>query len=139
MVRSGHSMAAKFMTAVLVWQMLVHGLFGCCTHHAQGCVAANADELHPAPAADSAAAFTQSSDSHDEHSCPGDAPRCVFVSVSPSDLSSHHLVWITGAATAPLAQASLAPVNLQQIVVSPIPLESWSAGERCAQLQIWRI
>jgi len=122
-------MTAKFVTSVLVWQMLVHGLFGCCTHHAQDGIAAD----------DPAAALTHSSDPHEEHSCPCDEPRCVFVSVSPSDSSSLSLVWIAGAAPAPLAQAILGPVNPQQTVVPPIPLESLSAGERCAQLQTWRI
>jgi hypothetical protein len=136
MARSGDSMTAKFATAVLVWQMLVHGLFGCCTHHTQGQVALTADESRIA-AADLAAAHAESSDSHDEHSCPGDVPRCVFVSMSPLDLSALSRAGFAGPAVSPLAEVISPPVNSRQTVVPPFPFESLSAQERCAQWQTW--
>jgi hypothetical protein len=151
-------MCVKVVNAVVILQMLAHGILGCCWHHAHAFEHLNCSHLTVAAVEVAAQAFPKHTCCHGHApveaaeetksapEMPSDVPepcsetRCSFVKALSADSTENMLKTMVSQAIefSPFVQFVCdEPVSLRRDL--PVVLRSHSPVERCSLFQAWLI
>lgn len=152
-------MCAKLIHVVLLLQMLAHGIFGCCWHHAHATEGVTcrheviANEKHDVHACNHHAhqnhdvlpvisdELSESSDPQPDRSEPCDEVRCLFVNAESTQFFSLQLLSLCGKCS---SSDLFAAVRSPCVSIAGGPRQGrygrlLTSARRCALLQAWLI
>jgi hypothetical protein len=148
-------MCAKVINAVLILQVLVHSIFGCCWHHdhateptvcsdradapaqVQTCKCRHHDHFVDLEHVSGAMAKTQSPPQPHRHP-PCDEEQCLFVHAPVGDASRAALLALDVSCVLPTQILNFPVVSTGARIPERSPVW-WTSAERCALFEAWLI